>query len=192
MTSGNPRQPHRWASFLESRTSEKNKSTLLLSLLYRKKERIKMKTFKFVALLFVVCLSSVDGLARAPQKNSTLHSVRKIYIDALGSSPEAVRFRLLLEDELTNFFQVVSSPTEADAVLTGVVSVSRSGIYGGASDIGVTARLITSGGQRVWSGNFGGQIYILNPVRSVKFKEPLEYRAKEFAKRLRRDWQKSA
>ena len=152
-----------------------------------------MKTFKFIALLSVACLTVVHVCAASPQANSGLHSVQKIYVEAMGSSPEATRFRLLLEDELEkNSFQVVSSPTEADAVLTGVVSVACSGFYGGAADIGVTARLIKSDGRRLWGGSFGGQIYILNPVRSLKFKEPLDYRAKELAKKLRRDWQKSA
>ena len=39
---------------------------------------------------------------------------------------------------------------------------------------------------------YGGQIIILNPITSLKFKEPVEYRAKELAKKLRGDWEKSA
>jgi len=100
-------------------------------------------------------------------------------------SPEAVRFRLLLEDQLSaNGFTVVAKRDEADAVLNGVVSLVRSGIFGGPADINVTARLISSKGDRLWSVNTGGQIVILNPVSSLKFKEPLQHRAKELAKKL--------
>ena len=81
---------------------------------------------------------------------------------------------------------------QADAVLGGALSVAQSGIYGGPADISVTARLISPDGGRLWSTNIGGQIIILNPITSLKFKEPVEYRAKELAKKLRGDWEKYA
>jgi hypothetical protein len=76
--------------------------------------------------------------------------------------------------------------------LSGATSVSPSGFYGGPADISVTARLVSADGSRLWSANTGGQIYILNPVNSFKFKEPVDYRAKELAKKLRGDWERSA
>src|SRR6266436_7360215 len=61
-----------------------------------------------------------------------LHLVQKIYVEDMGTSPEAARFRLLLEDQLSeNGFVVVTKREEADAVLSGATSVSRSGFYGG-------------------------------------------------------------
>jgi hypothetical protein len=87
---------------------------------------------------------------------------------------------------------VVNSPQNADAVLSGAISVSESGIHGGPADISVTARLISADGGRLWSTNIGGQISVINPIKALKFREPVEYRAKELAKRLRSDWEKSA
>jgi hypothetical protein len=122
----------------------------------------------------------------------TLHLVQNVYVEEMGTSPEAARFRLLLEDQLAKKgFTVVDKAEKADAVLGGVVSVAQWGFYGGPADISVTARLISSDGTRLWSGNMGGEIYILNPVSSFKFKEPIEYRAKELARKLRSDWEKS-
>jgi hypothetical protein len=146
------------------------------------------------ALLFIVSLAPSTILANSNSQTSTkaLHLAQKIYVEEMGTSPESARFRLLVEDQLgRKGFTVVDNAEKADAVLSGVVSVARSGFYGGPADISVTARLISSEGDRLWSGNMGGQIYILNPVSSLKFKEPIEYRAKELAKKLRSDWEKA-
>ena len=145
-------------------------------------------------LLFVLWLVPSSVLANTyPQARPTaLHLVQKIYVQEMGTSTEAARFRLLLEDQLSEKgFTVVDKTEKADAVLGGVLSVVDSGIYGGPSDISVTVRLISSEGRRIWSSNMGGQIYILNPIKSFKFKEPVEYRARELAKKLRHDWEKS-
>ena len=124
---------------------------------------------------------------------TALHQVQKIYIEDLGSSAEAGRFRLLLEDQLSESgFRVVAKREEADAVLDGAVSLVRPGIFGGPADMNVTARLNSLDGARLWSVNTGGQIVILNPVSSLQFKEPLEYRAKELAKKLSHARQQSA
>jgi hypothetical protein len=139
-----------------------------------------------MALFLVLVAFALNVSAKSPQTPVTaLHAVQKIYVEDMGVSPEAMRFRLLLEDQLSaNGFTVVAKQNEADAVLDGAVSVVRPGIFGGPADINVTARLNSSNGDRLWSVNTGGQIVILNPVSSLKFKEPLEYRAKELAKKL--------
>jgi len=139
-----------------------------------------------MALFLVLVAFALNVSAKSSQTPVTaLHAVQKIYVEDMGMSPEAVRFRLLLEDQLSaNGFTVVAKRDEADAVLNGVVSLVRSGIFGGPADINVTARLISSKGDRLWSVNTGGQIVILNPVSSLKFKEPLQHRAKELAKKL--------
>ena len=148
-----------------------------------------------VLLLFVLWLipSSVLAKPYTQARPAALHLVQKIYIDEMGTSAEAARFRLLLEDQLTRKgFTVVDRRENADAVLGGALSVAQSGIYGGPADVSVTARLISSGGERLWSTNIGGQITILNPITSLRFNDPVEYRARELAKRLRGDWEKSA
>jgi hypothetical protein len=139
-----------------------------------------------LALFLVPVTFALNVWATSPQTGVTaLHAVQKIYVDDMGASPEAARFRLLLEDQLSaNGFTVVVKREDADAVLGGATSLSESGIYGGPADISVTARLVSADGGRLWSTNLGGQIYISNPIKSLKFKEPLEYRAKELARKL--------
>ena len=154
-----------------------------------------MRTLTVVALLLALWLIPSTAPANTyPQaRPKALHLVQKIYVEEMGISDEAARFRLLLEDQLSGKgFTVVDKPEKADAILGGAFSVTQSGIYGGPADIGVTARLNSSDGVRLWGTNIGGQIIILNPVKFFKFKEPFEYRAKELAKKLRDDWKKSA
>jgi len=154
-----------------------------------------MRTIKAATLLLVLCL--VPSYLRAtafPQADpTTLHLIEKIYVDEMGTSPEAARLRLLLEDHLSErAFTVVSSPEKADAVLSGATSVVRSGIHGGPTDISITARLTSSDGTRLWGANIGGQISVINPIKAFRFSEPVDYRAKELARKLRSDWEKSA
>ena len=154
-----------------------------------------MRTLTAAALLSVLWLIPFGVNAKTyPQGQPTaLHLVQKIYVEEMGTSDEAARFRLLLEDQLSEKgFTVVDKSEKADAVLGGALSVARSGIYGGPADVSVTARLVSPEGGWLWGTNIGGQITILNPVRSLKFTEPVEYRAKELAKKLRGDWEKSA
>lgn len=151
-----------------------------------------MRRFKVTSLLIVLWLFpyvSAETLQTGP---AALHLVQKIYVEEMGTSSEAARLRLLLEDQLSERgFTVVDSSQKADAVLSGVTSVARPGIYGGPADIAITARLTSADGSRLWSTNIGGQMSVINPIKALKFKEPVEYRARELAKRLRSDWEKS-
>ena len=154
-----------------------------------------MRTMKVAALCCALLLlpAALNASASPQAKQTTLHEVQKIYLEEVGTSPEAARFRLLLEEKLTEKgFTVVAEPTRADAILSGALSVSPHGIYRGSSDVGVTVQLKSQAGQRLWIGNFAGRVFILNPVSSLRFKDIVEYRAKELAKRLRADWEKSA
>jgi len=140
-----------------------------------------------------VIAPNVSAKIYSQARTTALHLVQKIYVEDMGTSSEAARFRMLLEDQLSeNGFVVVAKREEADAVLGGVISVSRSDLYGGPADISVTVRLVSPDGGRLWSTNLGGTIYILNPVKSLKFKEPVEYRAKELAKKLSHAREQSA
>ena len=154
-----------------------------------------MRTLKVAALLF--CLSLIPSVTLASpyqQANQpSLHHVQKLYLEEVGASAEAARFRLLLEDKLSERgFTIVDKPEKADAILSGALSVSSADTYGGTSDIGVTVQLKTPAGGRLWSGNFAGEIFSLGLITSLKFKDIVEYRAKELAKKLRSDWEKSA
>lgn len=153
-----------------------------------------MKTLRVVRLFtFVLALfGAIPLTAQSGTDVMPLHRVQKIYLEDVGTSAEAARFRLLLEDKLINKgFTIVQRPGDADAVLSGALSVSA-GIYRGPSDIGVTLQLKSLAGDRLWSGNFAGQINTLNPVTYIKFKDMVEHRASDAAKKLRNDWLKSA
>ena len=81
-----------------------------------------MRRLSTAALLSVLCLIPSGVTARTnPQAGPpALHLVRKIYVEAMGSSAEAARFRLLLEDQLSGKgFTVVDRPENADAILGG-------------------------------------------------------------------------
>src|SRR2546430_3482531 len=120
------------------------------------KEGNHMRKLTIALLLALGVIASNVSAKTYPQTRAmALHLVQKIYVEDMGMSPEAARFRLLLEDQLSeNGFVVVAKREEADAVLGGETSVSRSGIYagiyGGPADISVTARLISSEGVRLW------------------------------------------
>jgi hypothetical protein len=154
-----------------------------------------MKTLRVVALLtFVWALfAGVSATAQSVTGPTSLYRVQKIYLEELGTSAEAARFRLLLEEKLVDKgFTIVQRAEDADAVLSGALSVSASRVYGGTSDVGVTVQLKSRAGDRLWSGNFAGQIITINPVAYFKFKDIVEHRASETAKKLRNDWLKSA
>jgi len=79
-------------------------------------------------LALAVIAPSVSAKTHSQGRPMALHLVQKIYVEDMGTSPEAARFRLLLEDQLSeNGFVVVAKREEADAVLSGAISVSRSG-----------------------------------------------------------------
>ncbi|MFN2492048.1 MAG: hypothetical protein ABR501_04090 [Pyrinomonadaceae bacterium] len=152
-----------------------------------------MRTLKIAGLLFSLSLISADVLAIPQGGQSSLYRVQKLYIENMGTQPEAVRFGMLLEDKLLEKgFTVVDKPENADAILSGAVSVTPVGIYRGINDFGVTVQLKSQTGERLWSGNFAGRIIILNPVASIKFRDVIEYRATELARKLRNDREKSA
>jgi len=137
----------------------------------------------FVALGLIA--SNVYAKTYSQPQAMALHGLHNIYVEDMGTSPEAARFRLLLEDQLSgNGFTVVAKREEADAVLGGAVSLVEPGVFGGPMDINLTARLNSSDGTRLWSVNTGGQIVIFNPVSSLKFKDPIEYRARELVRKL--------
>ncbi len=143
-----------------------------------------------------LCAAGASAAARAQAGPAALHLVQKIYIGELGASDEAARFRLLLEDELNRRgFAVVDKAEKADAVLSGALSVSPGGVHGGVGgNVAVTVRLVSPGGERLWSINLPKPVTLASAfkVRGLKVREPVEYRAEELAKELREDWERSA
>ncbi len=156
-----------------------------------------MHTLLATALLLGFWLGPVNIAAqsRSQAQPPALHLVQRIYIGDIGTSDEAKRFRLLVEDKLSQKgFTVVVTPDNADAILSGALSVSTVGFYGGVSDINVTARLISNSGERLWSINLPKPVTFKSVFRDtgLRISEPVEYRADELARNLRANWEKSA
>ncbi|MDQ3804632.1 MAG: hypothetical protein M3416_12460 [Acidobacteriota bacterium] len=151
-----------------------------------------MKRLCVLALMAAaVCLPGLDT-ARAganevrARRSSALGEVRKIYVGDMGRDDEAERFRLLLEEQLSRRgFTVVGRPEEADAVLTGALSVR---VYDEKSEARVFVRLESQSGARLWSRDFGHKRFKVNPL---SLKEPTRRRAEEVAQALHRDWEKA-
>ena len=148
-----------------------------------KRSRLKV----FVAAL--VCLAAgapaTHALQQRARRVAVLPAVQKIYIGDMGTADEADRFRLLLEEQLLKRnFAVVLKPEEADAVLTGVLSVRT---YDDKSEARATVRLVSPGGEVLWAKDFGHKRFTVNPF---SLQEPTRRRAEEIAEALRRDFKR--
>jgi len=146
-----------------------------------KRSHLKITTAATLCLLLTAAAAA--GQSR-PRKMGTLPSVQKIYIGDMGNADEADRFRLLLEEQLLKRgFDVVLRPEDADAVLSGALSVRT---YDRKSEARVAVRLTSPEGQVVWAKDFGHK-RIVNPL---SFQEPTKRRAEEVAEALRRDFRR--
>ena len=129
--------------------------------------------------------ASGSGNERA-RKLPDLRDVRKIYVGDMGTEDEADRFRFLLEEQLRKRgFTVVSAAGEADAVLTGALSVR---VFDQKSEARAFVKLEDASGRRLWARDFGHKKILVNPFSR---QEPTKRRAEEVAKELRRDWERS-
>ena len=149
-----------------------------------------MRLSKTLALILCLlagasaALASDTGNERA-RKLPELRDVRKIYVGDMGTADEADRFRFLLEEQLAKKgFQIVARPEEADAVLSGALSVR---VMDDSTQARAFVKLETASGQRLWARDFGHKM-IFNPFTR---REPTKRRAVEVAEGLRRDWEKS-
>jgi hypothetical protein len=151
-------------------------------------KRLSVHTLLLVSLfcLSVVAAHAKDGSERPRRQPSQLRDVHKIYVGDMGKADEAERFRYLVGEELQKKgFTIVESADEADAVLSGALSVR-------VGDENTQARafvkLESKAGQRLWARDFGHRAIILNPFDR---KEPTKRRAAEIATELRKEWDRS-
>ena len=129
--------------------------------------------------------AAASGNERA-RKLPDLRDVRKIYVGDMGTADEADRFRFLLEEQLKKRgFTVVASATEADAVLSGALSVR---VMDQKSEARAFVKLEDAAGRRLWARDFGHKKILVNPFSR---QEPTKRRAEEVAKELRRDWEQA-
>lgn len=126
--------------------------------------------------------SSVAGIES--QSQSQVQVAQKIYVGNMGENDEAERFRLLLEEQLSaKGFTVVDRSEEADAILTGVLSVR---VHDKKTQARVYVKLSTPEGARLWGKDFGSRI--TSPFNRT---EPVKLRAQDVANGLRDEWEPS-
>ena len=114
------------------------------------------------------------------QGQSELNAVRKIHVGSMGNTDESERFRLLLEEALTQEgFMVVDQPEKADAVLTGALSVR---VHDKKTRARVYVTLSTPEGVRLWGKDFGSRF--TSPFNRT---EPVKLRAQDVANALRNE-----
>lgn len=112
------------------------------------------------------------------QNESPLRALRKIHVGSMGETDESKRFRLLLEEELSNKgFTVVDGPEKAEAILTGVLSVR---VHDKKTRARVYVKLTSPAGVRLWGRDFGSRI--TSPFNRT---EPVKLRAQDVANGLR-------
>src|SRR5258708_12169377 len=77
-----------------------------------------------------VIAPNVSAKIYSQARTMALHLVQKIYVEDMGTSPEPARFRMLLEDQLSeNGFVVVAQRQESEAIFGGAISLSPSRLY---------------------------------------------------------------
>jgi hypothetical protein len=149
-----------------------------------------MKRLCVLAFVAAAAFAMSFGAGRAAADEATrpsaLGEVRKIHVGDMGNDDEAERFRLLLEEQLARRgFTVVGRPEQADAVLSGALSVR---VGDDKTEARVFVKLESAAGERLWARDFGHKRF-RNPL---SLKEPTRRRAEEVAEALRRDWVKAA
>ena len=137
----------------------------------------------FATVLSLAALAPAYGAAQGRPQRRVAAVVDKVYVGDMGADDEADRFRFLLEEQLTKKgFAVVRAEAEADAVLTGVLSVR---VYDKKTEARVTVRLAARDGAQLWAKDFGHKRFRVNPF---SLQEPTRRRAEEVAEAMRREF----
>ncbi|HWS53425.1 MAG TPA: hypothetical protein VN228_04840 [Pyrinomonadaceae bacterium] len=106
-----------------------------------------------VGLTFSAVLAGAGAVAPQAGVTGRPCSVRKIYVADFGADPRHVNFRLFLEKWLSKKkFTVARKPEDADAVLTGALTISGGDKRSELAFKG--AELKSAGGERAWRGDF--------------------------------------
>ena len=145
-----------------------------------------MRRFYIQAFAILLCLAPFAPPRAATQQRPRLtgaSGVQRVYVGDMGTADEADRFRFLLEEQLTKRgFTVVSKEEEADAVLTGALSVR---VQDKKTEARAFVRLTSRDGAPLWAKDFGHKRFRVNPF---SLQEPTRRRAEEVAEALRREF----
>jgi hypothetical protein len=136
------------------------------------------------ATVFLLVLTLVP-LGATAQSSASLASIHRIYVDSMGQSDEAVRFRALLGEEFGKAgFTVADTPANADARLTGSLSLKI--IKRGRTHAYVTVALNTPEGEQVWGGEFHEPFF-----RVTLSNDAVAVRARDIVKKFKTDQERS-
>jgi hypothetical protein len=120
---------------------------------------------------------SVSAATNSDSQNK-LSQVQKVYVGEMGRTDEARRFVLLLKEQLgEQGFTTVDKPEDADAILTGALSVR----VDDGSEARVYVTVKTLEGEALWARDFGNGLF----KSLFTLKEPVKLRAEEVARALR-------
>jgi hypothetical protein len=115
-----------------------------------------------------------------------LYQVQRIFIGEMGKSDDSERFRLLVSERLSKKgFSIVDSPSQADAILDGVISTQ---LRKGTTLARASVYLKTSTGTLLWSREEGVHFKWV----STGHPDSVRDRAGDLADHLLEDWRKSA
>ncbi|MDD5544930.1 MAG: hypothetical protein PHX83_17320 [Acidobacteriia bacterium] len=138
----------------------------------------------FIVALLLIVSAPVVASEKRDLNPAKLQSVHKVYVGEMGTTDEAARFRMLLAQELSKKgFIVVDQAQNADAILTGILTVR---VYADTSIARATVQLKSANGEILWAGDF-------QPKRTFKsVSDTVKFRAQNVADALRGDYQKAA
>lgn len=122
-----------------------------------------------IALINCEKPAPVEKLAPKERGIIDLSKVKKIYVDEMGKSDDAERFRFMLEEMISSggFVDTVSRPEDADAILKGVLSTQ---LDDGTTKARVTVRLKNREGVELWSEDYGTRLVFGRRKDSVKLR----------------------
>jgi|GEM_PF-2330184 len=115
-----------------------------------------------------------------------LYQIKRIFVGEMGKSDDSERFRLLVGERLSKKgFSIVDSPSQADAILDGVISTQ---LRKGTTLARASVYLKTTTGTLLWSREEGVHFKWVSSGHPDSVRE----RAGDVADHLREDWRKSA
>jgi hypothetical protein len=134
--------------------------------------------------LLIGILLVIPGVSSNSQAAHPLSDVHRIYVGSMGQDDEAVRFRGLLKQELTQLgFTIEDDSAKADAVLSGTLSVR---VLAGYSRAYADVVLQASDGATIWQGSFDATF-----LRGRKGNDDVKNCSGNIADKLLKDFQQS-
>ena len=151
---------------------------------------MKCRIIMGIALILLSCAHAISAQCVEKSEFPQLCTIQRIYIEELGNTDEAARFKFILAESLEDEgFRIVERKEDADAVLSGiVVAEDFMSVYKGTGRTKIVARgnmlLKSAQGERIWKMEFKPGFF--------KRTDGVKSMAKKVAEQLGDDWRKSS